>query len=343
MDKIKKVTMLNFCSVQLRIVFPLLLVLGFSAFIPPPAAGQGIKTDRLTIGSARFRGAYYPAANAVCGHITKSAPKLEIRCGVLASDGSFANLVRVQDGRFQLGIVQSDVLYREVKEPNTAERRVSFDKIRYLFALHPEQFTVLARRDSGIKKLADLVGKKLSVGEEDSGTRSTIFDILAAAGLGKASFEKMIEFSSTMYRDALCEGKVDAVLHVGANPQQAILDPINDCGAYLLPVDGANAASIIERAPYYAPAAIKAGTYPHTPSDVKTFEVAAVLVASSALDDAVAYQIVRRVFEQRKRFISRHKLAGAYSVPQAATAGNFAPYHAGALKYYREAGIAAGE
>ena len=138
-------------------------------------------------------------------------------------------------------------------------------------------------------------------------------------------------------------GKVDAVLHVGANPQQAILDPINDCGAYLLPVDGANAESIIERAPYYEPTAIKAGTYPNTPNDLSTFAVSAVLVASSELDENLAYQVVRRVFEQRERFMSRHKLAGAYSVQQAATAGNFAPYHAGALKYYREAGIAVGE
>ncbi len=341
--KIMKVTMAIFLSIPLSKVVPLIFVLIFAALVPPPAVAQGVQAENLNIGSARFRGAYYPAANALCAHVTKSAPKLEIKCGVLATDGSFANLVRVQDGRFQLGIVQSDVLYRELKNPSTAGRYDSFEKVRYLFALHPEQFTVLARRESGIEKLADLVGRKLSVGEQDSGTRSTIFDILAAAGLDKTSFEKAIEFSSTMYRDALCEGKVDAVLHVGANPQAAIRDPINDCGAYLLPVDGANADSIIERAPYYAPTTIKAGTYPNTPNDLSTFEVAAVLVASSDLDDDVAYQIVRRVFEQRERFVTRHKLAGAYSVPQAATAGNFAPYHAGALRYYREAGIAVGE
>jgi TRAP transporter TAXI family solute receptor len=338
-----KVTMVMFQSVSLRKVAPLLLVLSFAALIPPPAIAQGVQSESLNIGSARFRGAYYPAANALCAHVTKSLPKLEIKCGVLATDGSFANLVRVQDGRFQLGIVQSDVLYREVKNPSTADRRVSFEKVRYLFAMHPEQFTVLAHRDSGIEKLADLVGRKLSVGEEGSGTRSTIFDILAQAGLEKNSFEKTIGFSSTTYRDALCEGTVDAVLHVGANPQTAILDPINDCGAYLLPVEGANAQSIIANAPYYEPTTIKAGTYPNTPNDLSTFAVAAVLVASSDLDDDVAYQIVRRVFEQRERFITRHKLAAGYSVPQAATAGNFAPYHAGALRYYREAGIAVGE
>ncbi len=331
-----------FPFVLLRNVAPLLLVFGFVATSPQPAGAQGVQAENLNIGSARFRGAYYPAANALCGHLTRSEPRLAISCGVLPSDGSLANLVRVQDGRLKLGIVQSDVLYREVKNPNPADQRVSFENIRYLFALHPEQFTVLARRNSGIQKLADLVGRKLSVGEAASGTRSTIFDILAKAGLDRTSFEKTIEFSSTIYRDALCASKVDAVLHVGANPQTAILESIEDCGAYLLPVDGANAQSIIANAPYFAPTTIKAGTYPNTPQDLRTFEVVAVLVTSSDLDDSVAYQIVRRVFEQRARFITRHKLAAAYSPEQAATAGNFAPYHPGALRYYREAGIAVG-
>jgi TRAP transporter TAXI family solute receptor len=315
--------------------------IGVFALVALPAAStQGFEPKSLTIASGGFRGAYYPGANSICQHLNQTEPRLNFRCTVTPSEGTIRNLILVQNGRTALGIAQSDVLYNAVNDPKSVDEYVGFDKIRHLFALHPEQFVVVARRGSGIQKLTDILGKKLSVGDDYSGTRSTIGEILAAAGLNESAFETTIGFSTTFYRDALCEGKVDVVLNVGANPQNAITDAIQDCGGYLVPIEGPKVDSIIASKPQYSTAEIPVGTYPNMAKNIKTFGVAAVLVVSADMDENTAYQIVRRVFEQRERFTSRHKLASQYSVQQAATLGNTAPYHPGALRYYREAGIA---
>lgn len=325
-------------------LFAKVFVVGVFALVvlsaaPPTASAQGVESNRLSISSGRYRGAYYPAANSICQHLTRTEPRLDFSCGATPSEGTVQNLVLVQSGRAELGIAQSDVLYNAVNDPKLVNEYVGFDKIRYLFALHPEQFTVVARGGSGIEKLSDILGKKLSVGEPYSGTLSTIADILAAAGLDRSAFAETIEFSSTMYRDALCEGTVDVVLNVGANPQTAIADAIRDCGGYLLPVEGPKVDPIIASKPQYIAATIPAGAYPNVSKDIKTFGVAAVFVASADMDEDTVYKIVRRVFEQRDSFVSRHTLASQYSIQQAATIGNVAPYHPGALRYYREAGI----
>jgi TRAP transporter TAXI family solute receptor len=162
--------------------------------------------------------------------------------------------------------------------------------------------------------------------------------LMQKLGWNKASFKLASELKATEQSRALCDNKIDAMIYTVGHPNASIKEAATACDAHLVPVDGKTVAALIEAHSYYASATIPGGLYRGSDNDTQTFGVKATLVTSAKVDEDVVYELVKAVFENLDNFRQLHP---AFRHLQAAEMlqGNSAPFHAGAMKYYKEKGL----
>src|SRR5690606_29715057 len=152
----------------------------FAALMAPlPAAAQ---QNFVSIGTGGVTGVSYAAGGAVCRLVTNDRKDHGIRCSVESTGGSVFNVNTIKAGELDLGVVQSDVGYNAYNGEGQFKDAGKFEKLRSVFSLHPEPFTVVARKDAGIKSFDDFKGKRFNVGNPGSGTRASMEQLLAAQG-----------------------------------------------------------------------------------------------------------------------------------------------------------------
>jgi TRAP transporter TAXI family solute receptor len=308
--------------------------LAAAAFIAMPAAAEKI----VTIGTAGVTGVYYPAGGAICRLVNRNRKETGIRCEVESTGGSISNLEGVHKGDLEMGVVQSDLLYQAYNGKDIFAD-VGADKVlRVLLRLHSEPFTVLARKEAGIKTFDDLKGKKLYLGAPGSGPRATMEELMRRKGWNSKSFTSIDDLKASDQGQALCSGKIDAMIYAGGHPNGAIQQVTSMCATKLVDVSGPAIDQLIDEHPFYSHAVIPGGMYPGNPRDVHTFGVEAVLIASKDLDDSVAYEVVKAVFDNLDNFKTLHPVFSTLNAKHMVPSGEIAPIHPGALKYYQEKG-----
>jgi TRAP transporter TAXI family solute receptor len=205
-------------------------------------------------------------------------------------------------------------------------------------SLHPEPFTVLARKEAGIKSFADLKGKKFNVGNPGSGTRASIEEMLLAMGWKMSDFALASELKADEHGAALCDGKIDGFFYGVGHPSANIQDPTTTCGAKLVSLTGPAIDKLVKERPYYAYATIPGGLYPSNPEATKTYGVLATLVSSSKVPSETVYAVVKAVFENFDEFKKLHPALAHLKPESMIRDGLSAPLHEGAAKYYKEKG-----
>jgi len=317
-------------------VFSLFAALLFTSFaIPSAQAAEKI----ITIGTAGVTGVYYPAGGAICRLVNRGRKEHGIRCVVESTGGSINNLEGVHNGDLELGIVQSDLLYQAYTGTSIFRDVGADKKLRVLFSLHAEPFTVIARKEAKIKTLDDLKGKRVDIGAPGSGMRATMEELMKRKGWTTKNFAAVIDLKSADQAKALCSGKIDAMVYAGGHPNGAIQQITAACPVKLIDVTGPVIDKLIAEHPFYSYAVIPAGMYPGNPSDVHTFGVKAMLVASAELDDDIAYQIVRAVFDNLDNFKTLHPVFATLQARHMVQDSDVAPFHPGALRYFKEKGL----
>ena len=207
-----------------------------------------------------------------------------------------------------------------------------------MFSLHPEPFTVLARKEANITKLADLKGKRFNVGNPGSGTRASMDELMTAMGWKLSDFALASELKADEHGAALCDNKIDAFFYGVGHPSANIQDPITTCGAKLVPVTGPAVDKIVAAAPYYAKVNIPGGLYIGNPNPTPTYGVLATFVTSAKVPDATVYELVKAMFENFDDFKKLHPAFAHLDPKDMVKNGNSAPLHPGAVKYYKEKG-----
>jgi TRAP transporter TAXI family solute receptor len=261
-----------------------------------------------------------------------------IRCSVESTGGSIFNLNTIANGELDFGVAQSDWQYHAYQGSSKFTEQGANKDLRAVFSIHSEPFTVMARDDSGIKNFMDLAGKRVNIGNPGSGQRGTMEVLMQKLGWSKDSFKLASELKATEQARALCDNKIDAMIYTVGHPNASIKEAATACDAHLVPVDGKEVDALIEAQPYYAAAVIPGGVYRGSDNDTQTFGVKATLVTSAKVDEDVVYELVKAVFENLDNFRQLHP---AFRHLQAAEMlqGNSAPFHAGAMKYYKEKGL----
>jgi len=299
------------------------------------------KTTFVTIGTGGITGVYYPTGGAICRIVNKKRDEYGIRCTVESTGGSVFNINAVLAGDLEFGIAQSDRQYQAINGLAEWKDKGPQKDLRAIFSIHPESITLVAAEDAGIKSIKDLKGKRVNIGNPGSGQRQNSIDALEAFGI---SWEKDLQAEQVKAAEApglLQDGRIDAFFYTVGHPSGAIKEATaGRRKVRIVPIEGPELDGLLKKYPYYARAVVPIKFYPGATNkeDVPTFGVKATFVTSAKVPENVVYAIVKEVFDNLEEF---KKLHPAYSVltKENMLEGLSAPFHPGALKYYKEVGL----
>jgi uncharacterized protein len=292
----------------------------------------------VTIGTGGVTGVYYAAGGAICRLMNKERSKHGIRCSVESTGGSVFNINTIRAGELDFGVAQSDWQYHAVNGTKVFEKDGKFTDLRAVFSVHPEPFTVLARKEANVNKFEDLKGKRFNVGNPGSGTRASMDELLSAMGWKMSDFALASELKADEHGAALCDNKIDGFFYGVGHPSANIQDPITTCGAKLVPLTGPAIDKLVAQYPFYAKVDIPGGLYAGNPNPTPTYGVLASFVASAKVPDETVYQLVKAVFENFDDFKKLHPAFANLDPKRMVKDGLSAPLHPGAMKYYKEKG-----
>jgi uncharacterized protein len=315
------------------LAFALVLTLGAA---PAPVQAQ---QKFVTIGTGGVTGVYYPTGGAICRLVNKGRAEHGIRCSVESTGGSVYNLNAIRTGELDMGVVQSDWQYHSYNGTSTFKDQGPDKDLRALFSVHPEPFTVVARKDAGIKTFTDLKGKRVNIGNPGSGQRGTMEELMNALGWTKDDFKLASELKPDEHSKALCDNKIDAFVYTVGHPTGNIQEAAASCEVMLVDVSGPEVDKLVKDNAYYRYATIPGGMYMGTDTDTNTFGVGATFVSSAKVPEEIIYHVVKAIFENFDEFKKLHPAFGVLQKEEMVKDGLSAPLHDGAVKYYKEAGL----
>lgn len=295
----------------------------------------------ITIGTAGVTGVYFPAGGAICRLVNLKRKELGIKCSVESTGGSIYNLNAIRQGELALGVAQSDWQYHAYNGTGNFEPQGKFEKLRSVFAMHSEPFTVVARADSGIMKFTDLKDKRVNIGNPGSGMRATMETVMNAFGWKRDDFALVSELKASEQGQALCDNKIDAIVYAAGHPNGAIQEVTTTCETRLINVVGDPITKLVDSNPFYSYSEIPGGMYKGNDEPTKTFGVKATFVSSADVDPELIYQTVKAVFERFDIFKSLHPVFSTLDPTKMVLDGNTAPLHDGAHRYFMESGLLA--
>ena len=311
-----------------------LIVAGAIALAISPSAAE---EKFITIGTGGQTGVYYVVGQSICRLVNRGTAEHNLKCTAPSTGGSIANINAIAAGDMDMGVAQSDWQYHAYNGTSKFEGN-TVAKLRAVFSVHGEPFTVIARADAGISSFDDLKGKRVNVGNPGSGQLATMEVVLDAKGWSMSDFSLASELKPAEQAAALGDNKVDAIIYTVGHPNGSIQEATSTVEAKLVPVTGEAIDKLVNDNPFYAKATIPGGMYPGTPDDVDTFGVKATFVTSADVPDDVVYQVVKAVFDNFDRFKGLHPAFANLKEEDMISAGLSAPLHPGAVKYYKERG-----
>ncbi|MCT8640515.1 TAXI family TRAP transporter solute-binding subunit [Glaesserella parasuis] len=291
----------------------------------------------VTIGTGGQTGVYYVVGQSICQLVNRDTAKTNVKCNAPSTGASVANLNAIADKQMEMGIAQSDWQYHAYNGSSSFEGKKN-DKLRAVFSIHPEPFTVMARTDAKITNFDDLKGKRVNVGDPGSGTRATMNVILAAKGRTDKEFKVASELKPAEMASVRCDNNLDAITYNVGHPNGALKEAAASCDAHLVPVTGEAIDKLVADHPYYAKATIPGGLYKGTDNPVDTFGVYATLVTSADVDADRVYTVVKAVFDNFDRFKRLHPAFENLKEEEMIKNALSAPLHEGAIRYYKERG-----
>lgn len=306
------------------------LVVGALAFgaVEPLAAQTFVNV--LTGGTA---GVYYPLGVALGRIYGEKIPG--IRTSVQSTKASVENLNLLQAGKGEIAFALGDSLIAAWKGDAEAGFKAPLDKLRGIAGIYPNYVQIVASKESGITTLADLKGKRLSVGAPKSGTELNARAILAAAGLSYADLGKVEYLPFAESVDLVKNRQLDATLQSAGLGVASIRDLSTSVPIRMVAVPPEIVAKIGDP---FRPGVIPAGTYTGQDQDVPTATIPNFLVTHSGVSDELAYAMTKELFANLDQLAAAHA-EGKKITLERALDGMPVPLHPGAERFYREKGL----
>jgi TRAP transporter TAXI family solute receptor len=302
------------------------------------SCGGGESVRFVSIATGGTGGVYYPYGGALAELITTNVPGVQATAEVTGA--SVDNLKLLQLGRVDLAFTLADTLAESVKGTGPFQETGAIGAARTLAVLYTNYTHVIVRAGGGLTRVADLKGRVVSVGSPGSGTELVADRVLAAAGIDPRRDITRHTLGVTESVGALKDGKLDAIFWSGGVPTPAIQDLAATPGFSIAFLPQDDLLLILQRdfgPRLYRPAAIPAGVYRGIDEATGVVGVTNVLVASSSLDEETAYAIVKLMFDRKEALVAAHPEAAHLEIPGSEDSSP-APFHPGALRYYREHG-----
>lgn len=297
------------------------------------AAGPAGAAEFINVLTGGTSGVYYPLGVALSEIYAENIEGA--RAQVQATKASVENLNLLQQGRGEIGFALGDSVRAAVEGNQEAGFPGKLDKLRGVAAIYPNYIQIVAAADSGVKSLADLAGKSLSVGAPASGTELNARAIFAAAGMSYTDLGRVEYLPFAESVELMKNRQLDATLQSAGLGVASIRDLATSLPINVVSVPPEIVAKI--GAPFMS-ATIPAGTYEGQAADVATAAVGNFLITSESVPEETVYQMTKLLFENLDRLASAHAAAKGID-PKTAVDGMPLPLHPGAEKYYREVGL----
>ncbi len=285
----------------------------------------------LTGGQA---GVYYPLGVALSQIYGQAIPNA--RSTAQVTKASAENLNLLQSGRGELAFSLADAVSDAWNGNAEAGFTRKLDKLRGLSATYNNYIQIVASEESGIKSLADLKGKRISVGAARSGTELNARAIFKAAGLSYQDLGKVeyLPFGESV--ELIKNRQLDATLQSAGLGVASIRDLATAVKIVVVPVPADVVAKVGDAA--YQPAVIPANTYGGQTADVPTAAIPNFLVTHAGVSDDLAYQMTKALYDNLDKMHAAHNAAKAINRTNAVK-GMPVPLHPGAERYYKEVGV----
>lgn len=288
----------------------------------------------ITIATGGTAGTYFPLGGALADIWNKNIPKMNATAQ--STGASIANINLLKGNNVDIVFTQNDVANYSYNGTELLKGQ-AYKDLRGLACLYNETIQLVALESSGIKTIADLKGKKVSVGAAGSGTEANARQILEAAGLTYNDIRvQYLSFSESA--NNMKDGNIDAAFNTAGIPTAAIQDLSVSKKMVLVPIDGDVAAKLMAKYPFYALQVVPAGTYQGQTKDVTTVAVKSMLAVSSKMSEDLVYTLLETMYNNTDRLIAAHS-QGRNIKLETALEGMSIPLHLGAEKYFKEKGV----
>ena len=320
----------------LAIILSLVLMLSLSACGTASTSSDSDSkgATAMSMGTGSPTGTYYAYGGVIGQYIKNNAG---ISVNAVSTGGSKDNIQGIDVGDYQLGTVQSDVMHYAWNGTRAFEEDGKLTTFRTVAGLYAEAVQ-LVTTNASIKTVADLKGKKVSIGAPGSGVYFNAIDILTAAGLTEKDINPQYQ-NFDQSADALKDGKIDAAFIVAGAPTPAITELcMTNAKTRIVPIDGDIADKLMKDNTFYSVYKIPANSYKNQDKEITTVTVKATLIVDANATEDDVYKITKAIFDNMAD-ISKEHAKGAELSLENATEGLTVPFHAGAAKYFKEKDI----
>jgi TRAP transporter TAXI family solute receptor len=290
----------------------------------------------IAIGTGGTGGVYYPIGGGLANLLSKNLPGVQATAQV--TGGSVDNLKLIGSGQSELGFSMADAALDAQKGQDKFKGHPV--ELRTLMVLYPNIMHVVTIEGTGIEKMADLKGKRVSTGSGGSATEVMAFRVIEAAGLDKDKDMKRERLGVAESVNAIKDKKIDAFFWVGGLPTSAVTDLGATPGVKLKLIDHSDLVAKMNQkyGDLYAENVIKAGVYPGQDKPNKATAVWNILVTNDKMSDKDAYDIVKLMVEKKADLVAVHKEANSFTVENQVKGNSPLPWHPGAVKFFKEKG-----
>ena len=279
-------------------------------------------------------GVYYPMGVALSQIWGRVLPDAKVT--VQSTKASAENLNLLQAGRGEMALVLGDALSDAWKGEKESGFAKPLDKLRAVSGMYPNFIQIVASAESGIKTMADLKGKRISVGAPKSGTELNARAVFKGAGMSYEDFSKVeyLPFGESV--ELMKNRQLDATLQSAGLGVSSIRDLATSVPIQVVPIPPEVAKKINDAA--YEPSVIPANTYPGQTAEAQTIAIKNFLVTHSGVPEDAVYAMTKAMFESLDTLVAAHNAAKGIKKDGAVT-GTSVPFHPGAQKYYKEVGL----
>ncbi len=279
-------------------------------------------------------GTYYPFGGAIANIWNTKIENMNVTAQ--ATSASAANLRLISMGEAEFAIVQNDVMDYAYNGTDMFDGQ-KLPNLAVIGTMYPEVIQIAASEESGIKTVADLKGKRVSIGDAGSGVEFNAKQILAGYGLTFDDIKKN-NLSFKESAEGIQNGTLDACFVTAGVPNSALQELAFTKGLVLIPVSGAEADAICAEYGFYTKTVIPAGTYKGTDVDTEALAIKATIAVNANLDEKTVYGMTKALFDNVEELGEAHAKGKEVSAEKAVT-GISVPFHPGAEKYFKECGL----
>lgn len=298
------------------------------------AAGAGSGAAALKMATGGTSGTYY-GFSGVVAQVFNEQLKDTLNITVESTGASKANVQLVDAGESQIAIIQNDVMSYAYNATDMFAGEEAVTSYSAVMSCYPEVVQIIA--GPSITSIEELRGKRVSIGDQGSGVEFNARQILAAYGIADGDFTANYQ-SFADSADSIKNGTIDAAFVVAGTPTTAVTELASTYSFNLLSIDDEHAAALQADYGFYTKINVTAGTYGCVGEDVQTVAVMATIIASNDVSEDVVYAFVKGMFDYKDEITEGHTKGAEISL-ETALSGIDIPFHPGAEKYFKEAGV----